>query len=93
MMLVLAEDELERITENWDEARRRAVERGRGEPTRFPHPVEIFRAVQADAVAVEIVGLGRLSSGHYGSVTLSSVVRNTGRGRSRRIASGVTVQE
>ena len=28
MMLVLAEDELERITENWDEARRRAVERG-----------------------------------------------------------------
>jgi site-specific DNA recombinase len=28
MMLVLAEGELERITENWDEARRRAVERG-----------------------------------------------------------------
>ena len=28
MMLVLAEDELERITANWDEARRRAVERG-----------------------------------------------------------------
>ena len=69
------------------------VERGRGEPTCFPHSVEIFRAVQSDAVAVEVVGLGRFSSGHYGSVISSSVVRITGSGRSSRIASGVTVQE